>query len=239
MYERILRIRPNDKQVIFHRAWWLIEIPHRRQEAIEALRELLESSPHAFGFFLLGNALQMEGRHEEAIQAFETAESTHDPSGPHAPDFYFNWGKSLIALRRREEAAQAFRRAALLKPSDVNAWRLLGLIFIELGQWTDGVACQERVMRLEPSATHGLDLGGRCTNSIGLRTRSVSSRRRSPSILSPSTRRDCWLTSFPIRSGTRRRPGSHGRFARPLRMPWARALFWPMSFQSLGIWTKL
>src|SRR5215471_16889550 len=154
-YARILRIRPDDRHVIFQRAWCLIDVPHRRNEAIEALRQLLEESPYAFGFFLLGNAVQMEGRHQEAVHAFEKAERTSSP-GP--AELYFNWGKSLIALRRREEAADAFRHAALLNPSDVVAWRILGGLFIELGRWTDGTACQERVMRLQPSVTHGLEL---------------------------------------------------------------------------------
>jgi tetratricopeptide (TPR) repeat protein len=157
MYERILRLRPNDKQVIFHRAWWLIEIPHRRKEAIEALRGLLEGSPYAFGSFLLGNALQMEGRDQEAVDAFAEAARL---GGPGPPDLYHNWGKSLAILRRREEAAEVLRQAALLQPSDVDAWRMLGATFIELGQWKDAAACQERVMRLQPSVTHGLELGG-------------------------------------------------------------------------------
>jgi tetratricopeptide (TPR) repeat protein len=157
VYQRILRIRPDDRHVTFQRAWSLIDVPHRRNEAIEALRELLENSPpYPFGFFLLGSALQMEGRHQEAVHAFERA-AGGDRAVP--PEFYFNWGKSLIALRRREEAAEAFRQAALLSPSDVEAWRILGGVLIELGRWADGAACQERVMRLAPGGVHGLEFG--------------------------------------------------------------------------------
>jgi tetratricopeptide (TPR) repeat protein len=156
VYGRILRMRPNDPRIIFQRAWSLIEVPRRRNEAIEALRVLLEHSPsYPFGLFLLGSALQMDGRHQEAVHAFERA----DGESPGLPEFYFNWGKSLITLGRKEEAAKAFRQAALGNPTDVEAWRILGGILVELGRPEDGVACQERVMRLEPSAVHGLELG--------------------------------------------------------------------------------
>jgi tetratricopeptide (TPR) repeat protein len=157
VYERILRIRPDDRQAVFQRAWSLIDIPHRRNEAIAALRDLLDHSPpYPFGLFLMGSALQIEGRHQEAVAAFEKAERGKRP-GP--PEFYFNWGKSLIALGRREDAAEAFRQAALLNPSDVESWRILGGILVELRRWQDGAACQERVMRLAPCVLHGLELG--------------------------------------------------------------------------------
>ena len=155
-YARILLLRPDDKQVIFQRAWWLIEIPHRRKEAIEALRELLDGSPYAFGFLLLGNALQMEDRHQEAVDAFEKAARR---GGRPPAALYHNWGKSLAILRRRQQAAEVLREAALLDPTDVDAWRMLGATLTELGQWKDAAACQERVMRLRPSVTHSLELG--------------------------------------------------------------------------------
>jgi tetratricopeptide (TPR) repeat protein len=156
-YQRILRIRPDDAHVIFQRAWCLSDVPHRRNEAIEALRQLLQRSPYAFGSFLLGSTLQREGRDQEAVDAFEEAARL---GGTRPADLYHNWGKSLAILRRREEAAEVLRQAALLQPSDVDAWRMLGSIFIELGRWKDAAACQERVMRLQPSVTHGLELGG-------------------------------------------------------------------------------
>lgn len=155
-YARVLRIRPDDPQAQFHRAWCLLQVPRRRNEGITAFQSLLRVSPSAAGFFLMGCGLQQESRHEEAIQAFREAARLESPG---SADLHYNQAISLIALRRLDEAADAYGNAAHLNPSDGEAWGNLGAAFAELGRWKDAAPCQERAMRLAPSLTHGLNLG--------------------------------------------------------------------------------
>jgi tetratricopeptide (TPR) repeat protein len=155
-YGRVLRIRPDDPQAQFQRAWCLLHVPRRRNEGITAFQSLLRVSPSAAGFFLMGCGLQQESRHEEAVQAFREAARLESPG---TADFHYNYAISLTALRRLEEAADAYHNAAHLNPSDGEAWGNLGAAFAELGRWKDAAPCQERAMRLAPSLTHGLNLG--------------------------------------------------------------------------------
>jgi tetratricopeptide (TPR) repeat protein len=103
----------------------------------------------------LACGLQKEARHEEAVEAFREAIRLE---GSGTADFFHNYAVSLEALRHFEESADAYQRAAQLNPSDADAWGNLGAVLAGLGRWKDAVPCQERALRLAPSATHALNL---------------------------------------------------------------------------------
>ena len=154
-YDRVLRVRPDDVHVQFWRAWCLLEVPDRRVDAIVGFQTLLKQSPSAGGYYLLACGLQKEGRHEEAVEAFGEAIRLE---GAAAADVFHNYAVSLEALRRFEESADAYQRAAQLTPSDADAWGHLGGVLVELGRWTDAASCQERALRLAPNVTSALNL---------------------------------------------------------------------------------
>jgi tetratricopeptide (TPR) repeat protein len=155
-FGRVLRFRPDDPHVRFQRAWSLLEVPHRRTEGIKGFEALLKDLPSGGGYYLMACGLQKESRHDEAVRAFREAERL---DGAGTADLHYNLAVSLTTLRRLEEAADAFHSAALLSPSDAEAWANLGATFAELGRWKDAAPCQERAMRLSPSVPQGLDLG--------------------------------------------------------------------------------
>ena len=155
-YGRVLRFWPQDSQAQFHRAWCLLSVPKRRIESIALFQDLLRASPSAAGFFLMGCGLQLESRHEEAVEAFREAARLERLD---IADFHYNYAISLSALRRLDEAADAFGNAAHLNPADAEAWGSLGSAFAELGRWKDAAPCLERAMRLAPTLTNGVELG--------------------------------------------------------------------------------
>ena len=146
-YERVLRIRPDDPHAQFQRAWCLLHVPRRRSEGITAFQSLLRVSPSAAGFFLwvvdFSRNLDMRRRSKRFGRR-------HGLRAPGTADFHYNYAISLTALRRLEEAADAYQNAAQLNPSDGEAWGNLGAAFAELGRWKDAAPCQERAMRLAP-----------------------------------------------------------------------------------------
>jgi tetratricopeptide (TPR) repeat protein len=154
-YERVLRIRPDIPYAEFQRAWCLLEVPGRRTDGIAGFQKLLKQSPSAGGYYLLACGLQMESRHEEAIEAFGEVLRLERSS---TPVFFYNYAISLEAVRRFEEAVDAYRNAALLDPSDAEAWAKLGALLAGLGRWRDAAPCQERALRLAPGLTHALNL---------------------------------------------------------------------------------
>ena len=73
--------------------------------AERAFREAIAAGfSHPDGWFFLGKALQAQGKHREAAQAFKTA-FTKDPSGH---DAAFAYGQSLLMQKRTEEAERIF-----------------------------------------------------------------------------------------------------------------------------------
>jgi tetratricopeptide (TPR) repeat protein len=154
-YERVLGIRRDDPHIQFQRAWCLLEVPGRRLDGIVGFQDLLKQSPSAGGYFLLACGFQNEARHEEAVEAFREAIRLE---GSGTADVFHNYAVSLESLRRFEEAADAYRTAALLNPSDAEAWENLGAVLAGLGRWKDAAPCQERAMRLAPSVTHAVNL---------------------------------------------------------------------------------
>jgi tetratricopeptide (TPR) repeat protein len=141
-YDRVLRVRPDDPQVQFTRAWCLLEVPGRRTDAIIGFQKLLKQSPSSGGYYLLACGLQRESRHEEAVEAFGEAARRDGSETP--PDVFYNYGVSLEALRRFHQAADVYRNAAQLNPSDAQAWGSLDAVLAGMGRWKDAVPCQER-----------------------------------------------------------------------------------------------
>ncbi len=147
-FARVLRLRADDPQARYQRAWSLMQVPDRRIEAIDGLQDWLKVSPSASGYYLLGGGLQQESRHEEAVLAFREADRLDSSLGV---DLYFNTAISLRELLRLEEAVDAYETAAHLDPADHEAWAALGVVLAELGRWKDAAPCQERAVRLSPS----------------------------------------------------------------------------------------
>ena len=113
-YARVLRASPDDAAARFQHAWCLLEVPGRRAEGIAAFQRLLEVRPSASGFYLLACGLQRESRHAEAVEAFR--EVLRREAG--TSTLFYNYALSLEAAGCYEEAANAYRDAALLEPSD-------------------------------------------------------------------------------------------------------------------------
>ncbi len=126
-----------------------------------------------------------------------------DSRAPEHQILHYNLGVSLTALRRLEEAAEAFHSAAHLSPSNGEAWGNLGAAMAELGRWKDAAPCQERAVRLAPSVTHALNLAStlyelnRLTeaervlrDAVALDSRSVDARESLATVLAGQDRYD-------------------------------------------------
>ena len=143
-YQRVLGA-PGNPQAQFQRAWSLLNVESRRDEGIEAFRNLLQSSPSSEGYFLLGCGLQEERRYNEAVEAFQEAARLESRG---TSNLHYNCGVALTALRRWHEARDAFQHAVEPSPSEAGAWDGLGTALAHVGQLRDAAPCHRRAIRL-------------------------------------------------------------------------------------------
>jgi tetratricopeptide (TPR) repeat protein len=109
--------------------------------------QILESDPaSADAFALLGILAADHGNHAKAVELFARGLKT-DPEHTRALAYK---ARSLIALLRREEAVEAARTAARLKPGEAHTLDTLGVVFSRAGLHAEAVPFYEAAIRANP-----------------------------------------------------------------------------------------
>jgi tetratricopeptide (TPR) repeat protein len=121
----------------------------RRAEAIEEYRRALAAgTPNAH--YALAFELGADGRHDEAIEHYRAFISLR-PVDIDVPRAYHQIGRSLLALRRPEEAATAFREVLARRPGNADALGGLGDALMSLERWEEAVTTYTEFLRIRPS----------------------------------------------------------------------------------------
>ncbi|GAB4210873.1 MAG: hypothetical protein OHK0013_32010 [Sandaracinaceae bacterium] len=125
--------------------------------AERALRAAARLDGHGHDAFVnLGRVLRRQGRHDEALDAFEIA-VTRAPSDA---DAILGRGLSLAARGEVSGAERDFRRAAELAPNDAEPLLALGDLQRDLGAIADAVATyRQAIEREDADAASWLKLG--------------------------------------------------------------------------------
>ena len=79
--------------------------------------------------FVDGQILSAEGRHEEALTAFEEAATVASQHGHPVEDLALNLGQTLERLERYTEAEDHFRAELRMFPRNVNAYSSLAMLY--------------------------------------------------------------------------------------------------------------
>src|SRR5262249_45479514 len=139
------------------------------------------------GYYLLGLALRVLGRHDEAMRAVDSgiAKAPHwhdlfvlksdilrDKKRPHEAmaaaneavrleandaDCHAAVALSAAALGNRTDAVFALRRGLKLDPDRAQLHRLLGDQYLELSDPAQAVVCYHEALRLEPNDAYALN----------------------------------------------------------------------------------
>ena len=100
------------------------------REAHALCLEVLQTSgPHPEAFFLLGLLTADHDNHAKAVEILDRGVAL----APDDPRLHAHRAKSLLALNRREAAADAARRASKLGPRDALSFDTIGVVFTRLG----------------------------------------------------------------------------------------------------------
>jgi regulator of sirC expression with transglutaminase-like and TPR domain len=97
-------------------------------------------------YYNLGNALQAQGKLEEAVACHQRALSLN----PDDPVVHNNLGNALKEQGKLEEAVACYQRALSLNPNNYTAHYNLGSALQEQGKLEEAVACHQRALSLNP-----------------------------------------------------------------------------------------
>lgn len=97
-------------------------------------------------------ALQLAGRLNEAIAAYEARLAAH----PDDARTLSNYGGLLIAFNRFDDAHTALARAVVLAPDLADAWSNLGNVFLHLQRYDDAIGAYRTCLQRNPA--HALAL---------------------------------------------------------------------------------
>jgi tetratricopeptide (TPR) repeat protein len=118
-------------------------------EAEAVLRNLLAARPgHPDALELLGTALGMQGRHGEALEAFDRAREAK----PTSVSIRRNRAQALFNLGRAAEARADLEKAVQLRADHAPSWGLLGSVLAALDERAGAERAYRRALQLAPTA---------------------------------------------------------------------------------------
>lgn len=118
----------------------------RPRDAELIARDLLKADPrHARALHILGAALLMQGRAEEAIAPLESA-----ARGQRDPEIETQLGVALRWTGQHQAALQPFKRATRRNPPYADAFRELGNLLVFLERYEEAVDALRRGLELAP-----------------------------------------------------------------------------------------
>jgi tetratricopeptide (TPR) repeat protein len=124
----------------------------------------------------LGATLSRQGRHEEALKAFDKAVQL-------APDDAALWkqlGDVLLELKRSDHALLSFQHALKLDPRNPNAAYKSGVLLHEAGRHEEAVACLDVCDELLPNNAPTLQARARALMSLRKFEPAVAGLDRTP-----------------------------------------------------------
>jgi tetratricopeptide (TPR) repeat protein len=129
----------------------------RYEMAGRKMRRAIDLNGHQASYhFYLGNALQAQGKLDEAVNCFERALGLV----PDNANFRCNLGDALHTQGKVEEAVVWYKRTLALDPGHYKASNCLCSALFDLGDLAGAVACCERTLALKPG--YGEALMNRC-----------------------------------------------------------------------------
>ena len=141
----LLRADPTNPQYALYKAGALRDLGRPNDEET-VYRQIIRNRPNYWpAYNELGYVLQREGRNEEAAKAYAEASVV----SPLAAMPLANIGSVFLALGRRSEAADAFRRSLERAPSD-DAYSNLGTLQFEARDYQKALVNYRKACDLKP-----------------------------------------------------------------------------------------
>ena len=145
-YRRVLAAQPEHPDAL-HLLGIIAHHMRRHDVAITLIgRAIKQNGQNPFYFSNLGNALQDQGRRDEAIAAYRQATAIK----PDYAEAYSNLGNALRNHGKRDEAIAACRQAIAIKPAFAEAHYNLGAALQDLRHLDQAIAAYRQAIATKP-----------------------------------------------------------------------------------------
>jgi tetratricopeptide (TPR) repeat protein len=170
------------------------KIPDKPQRCGRSHARGIRQDPKPEYLSSFGTALQRQGRHEEALKAFDKAVQLKPGAG-----LWTNLGHILVDLRRLDEAVLCYQRMLQLNPRDWDAISKSGFALPQAGRFQDAYACFDRCNELQPNHVPSLFMRGRALIDLGRLEEALVDYRRAH-VLDPDSAEVCTTIGVILRS---------------------------------------
>lgn len=177
IYRQILQVAPNHPDAL-HSLGVIAYQVGKNEIAVDLINKAINISPSELMYCNLGNALQVQGQLELAVESYQKAISIQ-------PDFveaHSNLGNALQAQGRFDEAVESYRRALSIKPDFVQAHGNLGNALQAQGKFDEAVESYRRALLLKPDYVKVHGNLGNALQALGKLDGAVESYQRALSI---------------------------------------------------------
>lgn len=145
-YDRALRLRPNDPDVLNNRAGLLVAMG-RLEEALQCYDRAIGARPDD------AQAFSNRGAVLERLERFDAALANYDRAVALRPDFaeaLYNRGNVLKELKRTDAALASYDRAIALCPGHADAHNNRGQVLKDLMRYDEALASYDAALAVQP-----------------------------------------------------------------------------------------
>lgn len=153
-YEQLLASIPDDPQLLNIAACANFELGEIGKAEAQFRRAVKAHPDFVDAWNNLGLMLQQEGRHEDALDAYEKVRKL----APQAAIAHGNAANVNLLLERFAPAKRAYEEALKLAPNDVNTLCAYAKSLLGLGEWEAALTPLERAIALRPGYCGALSL---------------------------------------------------------------------------------
>ena len=173
IYRQILQVAPNHPDALH----FLGAIAHHdgnNQAAVEFIRRAISVNPSPSMHYNLGNALQAQGKLDEAVEHYRKALALK----PDYAEAHTNLGNALQAQGHLAAAAESYRRALALKPDLAVTHYNLGNVLQAQGKLGEAVGSYRKALALKPDYAEAHYNQGNALQAQGKIDEAVASYRK-------------------------------------------------------------
>lgn len=152
IYKKVVQTDPNNADIPYFMALTYFKIGDSAAQETAAAEAVQRNSQYiGESYYLLGDALQKNKKHDEAIQAYERAVSLK----VRIPEVYLNLGEVYRSENNYDKAILTGKKGLLLYQNDGNLFANLSWYYSLAERYSDAITAAQNAIRILPKQSIG------------------------------------------------------------------------------------